>query len=212
MAARIRDLVRAHYEARSLSPPTLDRLRLLAAIEPPVSPRGTRSRFRSGRFLEAAVAALAAGLIVYLAGARVFELRSASLPLSERIAREIAMHHVKDLTPDFVAYDYESLRGAMGKLDFVLHAPSSPEVAGLVVRGGRYCSIQGRLAAQLSLEDSKGRRYTLHETLRDDALQAVPESEIEVSGASVRLWTEADLLLGLAGPSSRGTPNSKRSP
>lgn len=46
MAAKIRDLVRAHYEARSLSPATLERLQLLAAIEPSVSPPSTRSRTR----------------------------------------------------------------------------------------------------------------------------------------------------------------------
>jgi len=65
--------------------------------------------------------------------------------------------------------------------------------------GGRYCSIQGRLAAQIKLEDEAGRVLTLYQTRFSEAFEGISEQRCELDGIQVRIWREGGLLFGLAG-------------
>ena len=117
---------------------------------------------------------------------------SAGPDAGRAVAREIALNHAKAYPPDFVSGSYDELAGRMAKLDFRLSRPDR-DVGTLL--GARYCSLQGRVAAQLRLRDDDGRPCTLYEVR---ALDGVEPGEYSVSGLSIRLWREGDLLYGLA--------------
>jgi len=86
----------------------------------------------------------------------------------------------------------------MSKLDFVLTAPQQLPNTQLGVVGARYCSIQGHLAAQIKLEDSQGKHYTLYERSLIDTPTLPNQSEYMVDGIRVQAWREAGLFFGLA--------------
>jgi hypothetical protein len=202
----LRDHLAEYYRDHRLPPAALARLQALVDERSPSQPsaRGVkagRAWTRRSAVLAGAGALAVASLalvvvLVRFPGAGPRNVRD----LSQAIGREIALNHAKDLAPEFSATDYEGLRAAMEKLDFVLVEPARAEAGRLHVRGARYCSIQGRLAAQIRLEDDLGRHYTLYETSLDEALRGVPERELEISGARILLWQEAGLLFGLACP------------
>ncbi len=201
-AASLPDHLKEYYAGRTLSPATLERLRSLAEV----SRRERRSagrateRQRLRRLVAVAVAGLVVGGLAVVLGPLVSSRIGGGEALARGICREVALNHSKQLAIEFPATDYDGLRSAMGKLDFVLVRPSDPAVAKLRVVGARYCSIQGRIAAQIRLEDERGRPHTLYETHPSGELEAVPERAMEVAGARIRLWRESGLLLGLASP------------
>jgi hypothetical protein len=114
-------------------------------------------------------------------------------------AREVALNHRKDLAPEFKANDYDVLRAAMRKLDFVLIAPQHLPEPGLRVTGARYCSIQGHLAAQIKLRDAQGIEYTLYQThLKPNADASPAEREFVIDGVRIWQWYEGGLLFAFA--------------
>lgn len=201
--------IREHYEAEALRPEVLDRLRLLADLP-------DRSSRRAGRDRWARRAAMG-GILAAAAAVLVLALRPGGLPAhpsAQIIAEEIALNHRKDLAVEFTTSAYPELAGHMEKLDFV------PADAGDDYRliGARYCSIQGRIAAQLKLSDDTGGVHALYQTRWDDrydrlldgqsgAPRDIPsdrETEIrsgiriDLDDVEVRLWRQGDLLFGLA--------------
>jgi len=117
---------------------------------------------------------------------------------SQLVPQEIALNHLKQLSLEFDANNYASLNKMMPKLDFKLESPENTQLAGLTILGGRYCSIQGNLAAQIRLTDKKGLIYTLYQTPLTEALKlektgTFPSQDIEISQ-----WNESGLFFGLA--------------
>lgn len=167
--------IRAHYDAQSLRAGKLDELTALAR------PRWDRV------LLPTAVAA-----IVLVAVA----LASATADFTQAVGQEIANNHLRDLAPEFLSGDIDTIAERMDRLDFDLRMPTRLAERGLRLVGARYCSVQGRVAAQLSLEDSAGREHTLY-VVR--AFGRVRESTAPHDGVDVELWREGDLLIGLAG-------------
>ncbi|MGH7820256.1 MAG: hypothetical protein ACREQ9_10815 [Candidatus Binatia bacterium] len=203
-ATSLRDHLKEYYAERALSPATLERLRSLTEVSRKARRSGGRrsERQRSRRLAAIDVAGLVAGgrVALVVLGPLVGSRAGDGEALAQAIGREIALNHSKQLAVEFPAPDYDGLRAAMGKLDFVLVRPSKPDASELRVIGARYCSIQGRIAAQIHLEDLSGRPHTLYETSLNRELEAVPNCSMEIAGARIRLWREAGLLLGLAAP------------
>ena len=133
--------IRAHYEAQSLRMEKLDELSALAR------PRWDRV------LLPAAVAA-----IVLVAVA----LASATADFTRAVGQEIANNHRRDLAPEFFSGDCATIAKRMDRLDFDLRMPERLADRGLRLVGARYCSVQGRIAAQLCLKDDAGRVHTLY--------------------------------------------------
>ena len=76
--------------------------------------------------------------------------------------------------------------------------------------GGRYCSIQGRLAAQIKLEDEHGSVLTLFQTNFDERFDGLTEVQRELDGIRIRVWREGDLLFALAGSEIRSHGSDAR--
>lgn len=185
---RLVDRLREHYARQSASPETVARLARLT--------RDWERRRRRWRILGAAAAVLLVAL-----GIATFLGERGSL--ARAVAEEIALNHVKDLEPEFRSTSFRPLAAAMTKLDFRLRPPHEAP-AGLELRGARYCSIQGRLAVQLQGTDPARERVTLYVTSREGPLTRLGPSSSVVDGVVVELWSEGDLLYGLARSPLRG--------
>lgn len=79
----------------------------------------------------------------------------ATLELSKLVLREAAINHRTKLQLDVRTSDVEVLQKSMGRLDFDLVLPEAL-TAGHELLGGRYCTLAGKLAAHLRLEDEGG--------------------------------------------------------
>lgn len=187
-SADVQDQVRAYYDAQALRPEKLDAIMadLPAQAAVALSPR----RFSAG--LAWAVAASIA--LVLLGG--FWALRAT--PSTELVAREIALNHTKALTPDHPAERFEQLASMRDKLGFVPVEPAGLAERGLRLAGARYCSLQGCMAAQVSVIDAQGEAWTLYQVRPDERLSKLGEATVVVDGVDVELWREAGLVMGLA--------------
>ena len=122
----------------------------------------------------------------------------------ERVLAEIAMNHRKDLSVEVEATQYRSLQEKLDSLDFDL-APSPVHLAGLALVVGRYCSIQGKLAAQLKVFDpASAEMLTLYVTSLDGALAQLTPLDEEYEMLHMRCWRDGDRFFALAGYKPRG--------
>ena len=224
--------LRDYYENRALGQEQVDRLlaqarsstthesqhrELKGARSPHEKAGGGPARAghsRSSRALPMVAALLAAIVALVLIVAKIHD-SSESVPLSRRVAIEIARNHLKDLDPEFRTGDLRELQREMTKLDFSLVPPdqrylssgplvgeleSAADGARLGLRGARYCSLQGQLAAQLEYEDAGGRTHTLYQTRDSDLLADIGAEQLNVHGLRLRLWAQSGVFFGLASP------------
>jgi len=117
----------------------------------------------------------------------------------EDVSRQVAKNHLKALEMEHRTNDYEELAEALGKLDFALVAPNFSN-EGYQLLGGRYCSIDQQIAAQINLKDMAGERCTLYQfKLPVNLLARFPDRRrLMVDGLTVELWKENGLGMGLA--------------
>ena len=73
--------------------------------------------------------------------------------LKTRVLDEVAMNHQEQLDVEFAADHYLEMQHRLDRLDFSIVPKSSALTRNYRLVGGRYCSIQGELAAQLKVED-----------------------------------------------------------
>ena len=144
-------------------------------------------------------AAIAASIFAVIILALIFKLPGAPQQnLAILVAEEIALNHNKQLDIEFKAESYSTLRTLMKKLDFNPVSPSRIDQNNLTLIGTRYCSIQGQLAAQIKLKDSKGNIRTLYQTQLNPKLSELPEKDYLVNGVKITQWQEHGLFFGLA--------------
>ncbi|MGH1366813.1 MAG: hypothetical protein ACRBF0_24860 [Calditrichia bacterium] len=117
----------------------------------------------------------------------------------EDVSRQVAKNHLKALEMEHRTNDYEVLAEALGKLDFALVAPNFSN-EGYQLLGGRYCSIDQQIAAQINLKNMAGERCTLYQfKLPVNLLARFPDRRtLKVDGLTVELWKENGLGMGLA--------------
>jgi anti-sigma factor RsiW len=122
-----------------------------------------------------------------------------SSALKERVLAEVAMNHRKQLDVEFVADQYLQLQQELDRLDFSIVPKGSALTRNYRLVGGRYCSIQGQLAAQLKVEDKmSGEWLTLYIAPLNDELQRLSSSDQTHSGVYIRLWQEDERFFALA--------------
>lgn len=128
-------------------------------------------------------------------------------PVLARIADEVATNHLHLKPVEVAGSDLEALRAYFTRLDFRPIDTTLPASADAELLGGRYCSIQGGIAAQLRLRGRDGQLKTLYETRYDAKLHGpVPnrtagDAPIRLStrGISVVIWREHGVLFALTG-------------
>lgn len=125
----------------------------------------------------------------------------------DSIASEVALNHIKLKPMEIKTHDMREIRAYFDRLDFVPLQSSLAEFNQLSLLGGRYCSLQGHIAAQLRFEDlTNGGSRTLYQTAyRPDYFPALPvleqgESPLTTyaNGVHTRIWVEKGVLNVLA--------------
>jgi hypothetical protein len=204
----LNDHLVTYYERKQLSPQTLESLKATINVAGigdssmrnwPIRLLSSLRRILSSPGVLAYVSVLI--LLGYIAWAVTDGTRKdiVSFNLSKSIAREVAMNHRKQLNVEFIAKTIPDLGNQMDKLDFSLMRPGSLQKTYTIV-GARYCSIQGRIAAQIRLSDLDGQVYTLYQTRLQDLFLDVQDVSIEFEGLHLAFWHENGVFLGLAGP------------
>ncbi|MCU7905864.1 MAG: hypothetical protein KZQ76_08390 [Candidatus Thiodiazotropha sp. (ex Epidulcina cf. delphinae)] len=206
---RLSEHLRRYYEEKQSSEKQMERLLEIAETMPPEAAGNNNHPIGPALIAEwlmhvlqgparpvLPVLLLALGLFI------ATSLITYSGDITQLVVQEISLNHNKRLSVEFPVETYAGLNQQMSRLDFILRP--SARVGGNRYRllGGRYCSIQGRLAAQLKFQDEEGNIHTLYQTLQTEALTELEEGRVQQNGLNITLWNEAGLLYGLAGPVS----------
>ncbi|MEO0794379.1 MAG: hypothetical protein AAFX93_04400 [Verrucomicrobiota bacterium] len=177
--------LRDYYESQRLPDSIVEEI--LAAgriVHPPF--------WRQPQFI--AVAATIALLL--LVGGLIYQ--SARPSLESIVTAEVLKNHAKQLAPEVSTSDFAEIQSALPKLGFPI-SPTKPELlSGLSVQGGRYCSLQKEIAAQISLLDPAGKPCTLYIAPLTEPLLAIDPGVYEQDGGVVQIWRDTHRLFALA--------------
>lgn len=123
--------------------------------------------------------------------------------LRSQIASQIAYNHNKNLALEIRTTNIERINEFYEKLDFTFVKPQILQGADWQLLGGRYGSIQQRLAAHMKLFNKKNKKiYSLYQyQLRSDSiLRDFPEPwQVQKGNVLVTLWVEKGALHAMAG-------------
>ncbi|MDZ7753892.1 MAG: hypothetical protein U5S82_20160 [Gammaproteobacteria bacterium] len=198
----LKDAVREQQSRYHLHPHQLDRLLAMQGKGMEASRRRTPPR---GLMSAVAGMVLAFGL-GWLA---VWYSQPPAQSITELIADEVARNHLK-LKPMEVRDDeLPVLREYFDQLDF--RPVDSPLLAANDIRllGGRYCSLQGHIAAQLRFRTADGDRGTLYQARYDPEVfgplprrgQGETPITVEARGLAVTIWVEQGVVFAMTGAS-----------
>ena len=202
MNRSLQQTVRDHFEQHSLSTEQFKRLEALLDVNAPI-PASRRHLVQPliGWLAATAIAALLAIIVLFPPG--LVE----DIPMTERIALEVARNHIKLKPLDVKTNSMDGIRRYFTDLEFVPAENSLLANADLKLLGGRYCSIQSAPAAQLRITSPDGNHLqTLYQTeYRKDIFGTLPVLEngdtpvtVNVKGITVRIWVEKGLLFAHA--------------
>jgi hypothetical protein len=180
---RLDEQLKSHYEKKHLPGESLDRI--LDSTE------STGHR----RIWLTAIATAAVLLIAF----GFYEGNVLKRDLASRVFQEIAMNHEKALDIEVASVDYRELQGQMDRIDFEI-SPGTEFTGTYSLIGGRYCSIQGGLAAQLKVKHAgTGIVHTLYVTRLTSTLEPLPEQARNHGNTHIKLWKDGLRLFALAG-------------
>ena len=184
--------IKKHYEDQVLSDSAMDRILSLAEISKHTTASPWWNRLSNWN-IASVVFVFAITIGIFIGNSNVHKDSVGRLVL-----QEIAMNHNKHQTVEYAIKDYALLQTAMKKLDFGLLQPTLLSDSYQLV-GGRYCSIQGHIAAQLKVAhkiDSK--IATLYVTPITKRLSVIVNQTAIEDSVHIRLWKTDKLLYGLA--------------
>ncbi len=191
MKTSLKQRVIEHLEARELDDDRFAELQRLQSAHPQAGTGSPR------RWL-----AVASVVVVVALGAMLTLLIPTDL--TRDIADEVAIYHLKLRPLEVQGERLADLQPYFNELGFRLQ-PAAGRVIKTRLLGGRYCSIQGKTAAQLRLQDENGDIQTLYQATYDRKLFGdMPQLQsgesprvIQVRGLSVELWVDKGLLFAL---------------
>jgi len=145
-------------------------------------------------FSRSALALFSVVLIAFIS----FQTLKPTPNIEELIIQEIAYNHNKQMSPELLSADLSKVQTYLKSLNFAL--VDSPKLSHLELVGGRYCSIQGKVAAQLKYTSNSQGASTIYQTampkvLRDKKFQ---QYESSYQGVHVKIWHEKGILFGKA--------------
>ena len=118
------------------------------------------------------------------------------------MATEITKNHNKQLAMEIKSGDYREVQTELDRIPFSLKLPEKTIRSKFTLVGGRYCSIQTELAAQLRLSNiDTGEPCTLYITKLTDSLRQLKPTTRTAKGVKVKLWSDDQRFFGLAMPS-----------
>ncbi len=102
----------------------------------------------------------------------------------------------KQLPPVIKTNNILELNSKMSKLNFDLYLPKKI-TANLQLKGGRYCSVDNRIAAQLKLENKQGKIVTCYIFKKEEKFDINTKIE-KNKNIEVDIWDDGTLIFALA--------------
>ncbi len=119
--------------------------------------------------------------------------------LTHQVVTEIGHNHRQHGALVVKSDQYGIVQNALSELDFPLQPRRDNLVRDFLLIGGKYCTIQGSQAAQLKLNHRKSQViHTLYVLPITNSIKDVEPGVYETNGVQVELWTDQQLLYGLA--------------
>jgi hypothetical protein len=191
MKANLKDSTKEYYESFNL---TSKQLNQLESLEREHFFQSSRTSPNKSWFLPIATLVAGVFLVMYFKPTPDPELYPSG------IASEIAYNYNKTLTPEFQGKSISEIKPHFSKLDFNLVSSKHNNISDFKLVGGRYCSINKQLAAQLRLVGNNNKDtvswYQL--PLPADQRMIKKNMEIYINGVKVIMWTEKGVLHVLA--------------
>jgi len=114
--------------------------------------------------------------------------------------REAAINHASKLQMDAEADTLIELQARLRDLPFEIKLPTTGFFKDLKLVGGRYCTINGNMAAHLKLSSpDNSEQYSLFLTPYKENLKVRESAVVDISGVDVKLWQENNVVYALAG-------------
>jgi len=185
--ADIEQQIRDYYAEQKLDANSLERI-----LQAGQMARRPWWRLIGARTAVAALAVLAAGVW--------FTVQATDENVTKRVGEEVVTNYLKHLDPEVTASSFSEIQLALPRLAFAL-APSQPSMlAGWTPVGGRYCSLNGELAAQISLMNQNGEPGILYITPLTESLEGVDPCVQRYAQCEVHIWKDAHRLFVQARP------------
>lgn len=192
----LKQSVRDHLDSYSLSEDQLNKLESLVKQDKPVA------KYRATIYPFAMAGAVVTFLLVFF----LTPYLQNQSGIQEKVAMEVVANHIKLKPLEIETRSIEGIRRYFKKLDFVPVNSQLVNQLGLELIGGRYCSLQGNIAAQIRVrKPGTNTVQTLYQTeYRKDVFENMPTLEdgdkpvdIHVKGVKVTIWVEKGLLFAL---------------
>ncbi len=189
MNDKLKENIKNIYNDKNL---TSDQLDNLFAIQ---DKKEVKSRSKFSNIFSMQIFALFSVLLISFVSLRTFKNK---VNIEEAIIQEIAYNHNKQMSPELLSADLASVQGHLKSLNFSL--VDSSKLKHLTLVGGRYCSIQGKVAAQLKYKASAAGTSTVYQTVMPKGLKDKQFNNYEgdYQGVHVKIWHEKGILFGVA--------------
>ncbi len=175
--------IKAYYANKSLSPQQLEAIERGSQISP---------KRNLPRLIGAAAALIVLALCAYFLLIAPVQKQDKMI---HAFSAEVAFNHEKQLNSDIVTGCIGELSEQMNKLDFKLGLPENIQ-ANYKILGGRYCSVDSRIAAQLKVEDKTGSVGTLYVLKKVEPFDI--QDVVVFKKTKVDIWDDGDLLFVFA--------------
>ena len=118
---------------------------------------------------------------------------------ADAVLAEIAYNHQKTVVLDVASPSYDVVQAGLPRLDFSVLSSKAAFLRNYALVGGRYCSLQGELAAQLRMTDRvNGDTLTVYVCKLAPALSGLAPLEQAHGGVEIRLWEDGGRIFALA--------------
>ncbi|HJP52872.1 MAG: hypothetical protein QGH99_08550 [Pseudomonadales bacterium] len=202
----LREAFNAHYRQQSLSEKQLKDLMALQQHSESADVVSDEKNHRlsfTGNNIRYFLAIAASFVVISLTGL-LYNINS--VDAREKVALEIAYNHSKRMALEIASSNLNDVGAHLSELDFTLVDSVRTDESEWNLLGGRYCSIQGKLAAQLRIKQTTNDSYhTYYQAIIPDDFELGGSTySTWVEGTYIELWVEGGLLLGLAGEGPTG--------
>lgn len=201
----IKTAIAQRQKSRCLDDSQVAHLLQLQAVHANVVPTQPRRLLRLQFGLIASLGVIGGLLLALWFGLHTPALQSPDY--LERIADEVAMNHLKLKPLEVKSNNLETLTDYFTELDFQPVQIALLNDAEAPLLGARYCSIQGKTAAQFRVQQRGGKLQTVYEARYDPAVhgplpdiaQGAAPVERTARGVPVTVWTDRGLLFAVTG-------------
>lgn len=160
--------------------------------------RACAVRARRTRRLAACLVPLAAAVLLAV-GIGMWSRVGLFAGPSQRVVAEIVRNHRQQGALVVASERYDVVQAALSDLDFSVRPSRAELLQAFALVGGKYCTIQASLAAQLKLSRrDSGMIHTLYVVPVTADMEGIEPGVYERNGVQVELWTDMRLLYGLA--------------